>query len=421
MKHLLTFLCLVFLHSSLSHAALTINIVETEGGVVATTSGSVNTDELSHIGLVFRSSGSYIEGSERFVVLDSSIGIGPPTNVKAYTTRELVTDMIFSTSSVLTLATSYTGASADYFHIDSRSDRADRIYLSTVYVPNSPINATATWLGATFASLELLPGTYSTKLGSGATDTLTIIIGTVVDTTDPTLLSSTPADNATGVSITGAILSFVFDEPVFSQSGLITIHKTSDDSQVNSRSVSGSTGSGTANISIGFENDLELDTEYYVLIPAGAFADAAGNPYAGISSTTELSFTTAAPAPTYSVEGTVSGLTALGLVLQNNGVDPLAIAADGPFTFATELADSAAYVVTVSTQPAGQTCSISNASGTIDTGDVTNVDVTCINDVVPPVEPTPPAAPVPAMSKWALILFTMLLGLMVVINRRRLF
>ena len=99
----------------------------------------------------------------------------------------------------------------------------------------------------------------------------------------------------------------------------------------------------------------------------------------------------------------------------------LAIAADGPFTFATELTDGAAYAVTVSTQPAGQTCSISNGSGTIDTGDVANVDVTCLDDVVPPVEPPAPAVPIPAMSELALILFSMLLGLMVFINRRRLF
>ena len=34
-----------------------------------------------------------------------------------------------------------------------------------------------------------------------------------------------------------------------------------------------------------------MDSEYYVLIDATAFDDSAGNSYAGISSTTALSFT----------------------------------------------------------------------------------------------------------------------------------
>ena len=122
--------------------------------------------------------------------------------------------------------------------------------------------------------------------------------------------------------------------------------------------------------------------------------------------------------PTYSVGGTVSGLTGAGLALQNNAADTLPVAADGPFTFVTELADGAAYAVTVSTQPTGQTCSVTDGSGTIATADVTNVAVTCVDDVVPPATP---AAPIPAASQWALIVLSMLVGLMVFVNRRRLF
>ncbi len=41
--------------------------------------------------------------------------------------------------------------------------------------------------------------------------------------------------------------------------------------------------------------------------------------------------------PTYSVGGTVSGLSGT-VVLQDNGGDDLSVAANGPFTFATKLA-----------------------------------------------------------------------------------
>ncbi len=124
------------------------------------------------------------------------------------------------------------------------------------------------------------------------------------------------------------------------------------------------------------------------------------------------------PPETFSVGGTVSGLTGTGLALQNNGADTLAIAADGSFTFLTELADSSAYLVTVSAQPSGQSCSVTDGSGTIATADVTNVSVACEDDVVVP--PPAPMVPVPAMSEWALILLTMLLCLMVFANRKRL-
>jgi len=55
--------------------------------------------------------------------------------------------------------------------------------------------------------------------------------------------------------------------------------------------------------------------------------------------------------PTFSVGGTVGGLTGT-VTLQNNGADDLAVAADGPFTFATSVINGGAYDVTVSGQPA---------------------------------------------------------------------
>ena len=48
----------------------------------------------------------------------------------------------------------------------------------------------------------------------------------------------------------------------------------------------------------------------------------------------------------FSVGGTVSGLTGAGLVLQNNGGDDLAVGADGPFQFSTPVPDGDPYDVT---------------------------------------------------------------------------
>lgn len=80
----------------------------------------------------------------------------------------------------------------------------------------------------------------------------------------------------------------------------------------------------------------------------------------------------------YSIGGTITGLTADGLVLQNNASDDLTVAAnETTFTFATKV--SGTYAVTVKTQPTGLTCAVSNESGTA-TADVSNVEVACTAD-----------------------------------------
>ena len=82
---------------------------------------------------------------------------------------------------------------------------------------------------------------------------------------------------------------------------------------------------------------------------------------------------------TYPVGGSVAGLAGSGLVLQDNLGDNFAIAADGPFTFATPVASGGMYSVTVLTQPSSpaQTCTVAAGSGLIPDAAVTNVAITC--------------------------------------------
>ena len=80
--------------------------------------------------------------------------------------------------------------------------------------------------------------------------------------------------------------------------------------------------------------------------------------------------------PTYTIGGTVSGLSGT-VVLQNNDTNLLPIVSDGTFTFIPPLADRTTYTVTVKTQPAGQTCSVVNGVGVISGADVGTVTVTC--------------------------------------------
>ncbi|MDR6854269.1 beta-propeller fold lactonase family protein [Variovorax guangxiensis] len=81
---------------------------------------------------------------------------------------------------------------------------------------------------------------------------------------------------------------------------------------------------------------------------------------------------------TYTIAGTVSGLAGGAQVtLQNNGADPTTVSANGAFTFATPVAFNGSAVVTVSTQPIGQTCTVTNGSLVGVVANVSNVSVTC--------------------------------------------
>ena len=89
--------------------------------------------------------------------------------------------------------------------------------------------------------------------------------------------------------------------------------------------------------------------------------------------------TTSTPS-TGTVGGTVTGLASgASLVLRNNGGNDLAISTDGSFTFSMPMASGGAYAVTVFHQPTSpaQTCTVSNGTGMMGSGNVTNVSVTC--------------------------------------------
>ena len=81
---------------------------------------------------------------------------------------------------------------------------------------------------------------------------------------------------------------------------------------------------------------------------------------------------------TYSLSGTITGLTAsgLGLVNGNATVSPAADASS--FSFGPVLMAGGDYQITVLTQPAGLVCAISNGTGTAGTADVTTPIVNCV-------------------------------------------
>ncbi len=110
--------------------------------------------------------------------------------------------------------------------------------------------------------------------------------------------------------------------------------------------------------------------------PAGLTCTVSDGVGSKISANVDSIRVTCSPA-TVVLGGTITGLTASGLVLQDNGADDLTIAANATtFRFPTPIASGSGYAVTVSAQPAGETCSVADGSSTATT-DVTDIVVSC--------------------------------------------
>jgi len=118
------------------------------------------------------------------------------------------------------------------------------------------------------------------------------------DSTAPTLTGITPADGSTQIAV-GANLALQFSEAVRAGNGSIRIVTTSG--QVLREVRAADTAAVTFNgdrVTVDPGENLPANTEFTVLVDADAFRDAAGNAYAGLSSTSAWNFRTAAVSST---------------------------------------------------------------------------------------------------------------------------
>ena len=84
------------------------------------------------------------------------------------------------------------------------------------------------------------------------------------------------------------------------------------------------------------------------------------------------------PPATYTIGGSITGLTGTGLVLQDNGGNNLTVSANATsFTFTTSITSGGAYAVTVMTQPSGESCAVTSGDGTA-TSNITSVSIACV-------------------------------------------
>jgi subtilisin-like proprotein convertase family protein/subtilisin family serine protease len=130
-----------------------------------------------------------------------------------------------------------------------------------------------------------------------------------------------------------------------------------------------------------FASSLPSGSAYNVVVrnqpgnPSQTCAVGNGSGTVGTANVTNISVS--CTTNSFTIGGTVDVVSGAGLVLQNNGGNNLAVNTAGPFTFSTAIFSGAAYAVTVLTQPAGQTCAVTNGTGTVVAGNVTSVTLKC--------------------------------------------
>ena len=82
--------------------------------------------------------------------------------------------------------------------------------------------------------------------------------------------------------------------------------------------------------------------------------------------------------PAYTIGGAVSGLSG-SLELTNSNGDIVQTSTNGNYNFSEEHYTGESFSVSISSSPASQLCSISNASGSISDSNIDNINVTCID------------------------------------------
>jgi photosystem II stability/assembly factor-like uncharacterized protein len=86
---------------------------------------------------------------------------------------------------------------------------------------------------------------------------------------------------------------------------------------------------------------------------------------------------TCSSSASYTISGTVVGmLSGLSVTLQNNSGDDLTVSDNTSFSFSTKVASGGTYLVTVKTQPTGQTCTPNLNSGVV-SDNVSDVSIIC--------------------------------------------
>jgi environmental stress-induced protein Ves len=215
--------------------------------------------------------------------------------------------------------------------------------------------------------------TFSTQIPSGSTYNVTVLTQPTNPTQTCTVTngSGTVTGNVTNVAVACSTATYTISGTI---SGLAGTGLVLQDNGTSNLTIAGGATSFT------FSTQIPSGSTYNVTVltqPTSPTQTCSVTNGSGTATGNVTNVAVTCSTTTYTIGGTISGLTGTGLVLQDNGTSNLTIAAGATtFTFSTQIPSGGTYAVTVFTQPTTQTCSVTNGTGTA-TGNVTNVAVTC--------------------------------------------
>ena len=174
----------------------------------------------------------------------------------------------------------------------------------------------------------------------------------------------------TSVAVVCAVNTYAAGGAVSGLAGTVVLQNDGSDSLV-----IGSNGAFTFTAPVAQGGTYSVTVQTQPATQTCTVANGAGT--MGGANVTDIAVTCSTNA--YTAGGTASGLSGT-VTLQNNGANSTPLGTSGSFTFSTPIAEGSTYNVTVQTQPAVQTCTVTNGSGTMGGANVTNVSVNCVTN-----------------------------------------
>jgi hypothetical protein len=220
--------------------------------------------------------------------------------------------------------------------------------------------------------------TFSTKVASGATYAVSV----QTNPTSPAQTCSVASGSGTVTNANVTNVSITCSTTTYNVGGTLTGLTTGGGNNVVLQDNAGDNLTLTANGSFTFATKVASGGAYAVTVfsqPSNPPQSCQVSSGTGTVGNNDVTTVVVNCANTYTIGGTVSGLTGSAtVILQDNNTDNTTVTQNGSFTFPTPLTSGASYSATVLTQPTSpyQTCVVSSGTGTA-TANVTSISVAC--------------------------------------------
>jgi hypothetical protein len=185
---------------------------------------------------------------------------------------------------------------------------AKTVILTSTDISNGYVDFTVLRADLGADGAKALRATITDASGQSGADSTTLKF--TLDTHAPTLLTTSPLDDATPVAPASDIV-LTFSETVIAGAGNIVISNGTDTRTIDVTDTSQVTIIGDT-VTINPTTDLNASSSYHVHVDAGALINIAGNGYVGISNDTDLNFATGiGSSKLYYTVGMINGAAAV--------------------------------------------------------------------------------------------------------------